>query len=296
MNSSKTGFVPFGSYKTYYKIIGRATGKPPLLVLHGGPGSTHNYLLGLAELARLGDRQVIFYDQLGCGLSDRPDDNELWKIQTFIDELKAVLEHLNLENIHLFGHSWGGMLAIEYLLTQPKGISCAILASTMVSMPLYQTEVEKLKASLGSQVYSTLKKHEKAGTTDSSLYKWAYGEYSRQHLFRGNEFPDALRAPEGSNGDEAYKKMWGASEAYADGTLRDWDRIPDLHKIRIPTLITSGQYDELTPWQAAVTRDEIPNSSLRIITNGAHLVHVEQQETYNNIIEKFLTGVEAVKT
>ncbi len=86
--------------------------------------------------------------------------------------------------------------------------------------------------------------------------------------------------------------MWGASEAYANGTLKDWNRIPDLHKILIPILITSGQYDELTPWQAAIARDEISYSSLKIITNGSHLVHVEQQESYNNIIEKFLEGIE----
>ncbi len=166
MTSTKTGFVSFGSHKTHYKIMGRPGGKSPLLVLHGGPGSGHNYLLGLAELARGGNRQVIFYDQLGCGLSDRPDDESLWTIQTFVDELKKVREHLGLKNIHLLGHSWGGMLAIEYLLTQPMGISSAILASTMVSMPLYLAEVEKLKAALDPQVYSSLKKHEEAGTTD----------------------------------------------------------------------------------------------------------------------------------
>jgi proline-specific peptidase len=291
--STKDGYITFKGFNVYYKIVGKTSrSKYPLLVLHGGPGSAHNYLLGLAELAKNG-RQVIFYDQLGGGLSERPEDDSLWTIQTFVDELKAVRHELGLNKVHLLGHSWGGMLAIEYLLTKPEGIQSAILASSMISMPLYQKEVEKLKTALDPEVYKTLKNHESNGTTDSSLYNWAYGEYSKQHLFRGDLFPAELSAPAGSTNDVAYKKMWGVSEAYANGTMKNWDKIDSLHEITIPVLITSGQYDELTPWQAGIARDELPNSVLRIFTNGAHLVHVEQPQEYRETVAEFLTKIEA---
>src|SRR5438067_923211 len=114
----KEGYIPFRGYKTYYKIVGqKSAGKLPLLVLSGGPGSPHNYLLDLKWLAKSG-RQVIFYDQLGCGLSDDPKDESLWSIDLYIDEINTIRQKLKLPDIHLLGHSWGGMLAIEYLLTK----------------------------------------------------------------------------------------------------------------------------------------------------------------------------------
>lgn len=292
MRSIREGYIPFKGYKTYFKIAGKPKkGILPLLVLHGGPGSAHNYLLSLAELAERG-RQIIFYDQLGCGESDEPDDASLWTIQTFVDEINVLRNELALEKIHLLGHSWGGMLAIDYLLTKPAGIQSAVLASAMISMPLYNREVEKLKQSLGSHVYEALTRHEKAGTTDSSQYVWAYGEYKKQHLYRGSELPEEYQRPYGTKGDAVYHKMWGVSEAHAYGTMKNWDRIDRLHEITIPALITSGQYDELTPWQAGVTRDEIPDAKLRIFTNASHLAHIEVKDDYNAVVNDFLKSVE----
>lgn len=289
----RDGYIPFKGYKTYFKVVGRPVNDAyPLLVLHGGPGGAHNYLLGLAELAS--GRQVIFYDQLGCGLSDHPNDDTLWTINLFLEELTTVRRELSIDKIHLFGHSWGGMLAIEYLLTNPEGVCSAVLASAMISMPLYQAEVDKLKQALPPDVYAALKKHEAAGTTDSSLYAWAYGEYGKQHLFRAEKFPSGLTTPPDAIGGSAYNKMWGASEAYANGSLKNWNKIKQLHNISVPTLITSGQYDELTPWQAAITRDKIPNSRLKIFTNGSHLVHIEQPDIYIPTVEKFIKNIEAV--
>lgn len=284
----KEGFIPFKGYKTYYKAYGGINStKSPLLVLHGGPGSCHNYLLGLAELAD-DDRQVIFYDQLGGGLSDHSDDESLWTIQLFLDELIAVREHLGLKKVHILGHSWGGMLAIDYLLAHPKGICSAVLASSMISMPLFQAEAEKLKQAFDPKVYRTLRVHETAGTTDSDEYQSAYDTYRKNHLFRSKHFPNELETPKGFQNDIAYKKMWGASEAWANGTMQNWDRTDRLNEIDVPTLITSGQYDELTPHQAAITRDAIPNSQLEIFTNGSHLVHIEQSAEYITCISAFL--------
>lgn len=288
MTKVKEGYVPFKGFKTFYKIIGTSSSNnKPLLVLHGGPGSTHNYLLGLSALAESG-RQIIFYDQLGCGNSDMPKDDSLWNIKLFIDEIKTVRSELGLNDIHILGHSWGGMLAIEYLLTKPDGIRSTILASSMISMPLYQIEVDKLKNALPQNVGTVMKKHEEAGTTASTEYRDAYAIYKKYHLFRNDVFPQKYSTPDDKIGNSVYAKMWGLSEAYGNGTMKNWDRVNQLKEIKLPVLITSGQYDELTPWQAGVTRDQIPSSELCIITNGSHLVHIEQEQNYLDIVSKFL--------
>lgn len=284
------GYIPFKGYKTYYKVFGEPVkNKAPLLVLHGGPGSAHNYMLGLSALAKQG-MQVIFYDQLGGGLSDHPNDDSLWTIPLFVDELRQVRKHLQLDSIHLLGHSWGGMLAIEYLLTQPKGIKSVILASSMISMPLYQKEVEKLRVDLPKDVYSALVSNEKANTINSKEYAAAVKVYEARHIYRGKQFPKELKTPKDSLGD-SYRIMWGASEAYANGSMKKWDKVDRLKEILAPTLITSGQYDELTPEQALITQANIPHSKLKIFTAGSHCVHVEQPDEYVRVIKTFLDEV-----
>lgn len=287
MQPKREGFVSFKGYRVFYQIYGKPNKqKRPLLILHGGPGSAHNYLLGLAELQK--DREVVFYDQLGCGESDRPNDASLWNLDTFVDEIAAVRKALSIEELHLFGHSWGGMLAIEYLLRQPQGIRSAILASSMVSIPLYNTEVDRLKQALPGRAHAVMLEHEAAGTTDSIEYQHAYLLYKKRHLFRGDTFPSRFSIPQEKVGTVPYNLLWGPSEACANGALRSWDRINDLRRIGQPVLITSGQYDELTPWQAGITRDQLQNANLRIFTNGSHMTHIEQPDTYLETVGTFL--------
>lgn len=287
------GYIEWDGHRTYYRIFGeQSSSKVPLLVLQGGPGSAHNYMLGFARLA--GDRQVVFFDQLGGGLSDHPDDDSLWSIDVCVREVQAVREQLGLDEIHLVGHSWGGMLAIEYMLTEPQGVHSVTLASTMISMPLYQQEVELLKRDLPEDIYRTLIECEQAGKTDSDMYKQAYVEYKKRHIWRGGAFPSEYDDPEGTYGQSKYETMWGKSEAYADGTLCTWDRIQDLSRIKIPCLITSGQYDELTPNQAVITHDHIAHSRLRIFTAGSHCAHIEFEDEYMSVMTEFLRQVDGM--
>lgn len=184
------------------------------------------------------------------------------------------------------------MLAIEYLLSQPGGIKSAILGSAMISMPLYQAEVEELKKELPKNAYSIMRKHEKAGTTDSKEYSQAMKHYNKRHIYRRGTFPKKFNTPKGTFGTVPYETLWGVSEAYANGSLKTWDRIKRLKEIKAPTLITSGQYDELTPHQAVITHDNIPGSRLRIFTAGSHCVHVELQVEYVETVNTFLHQVE----
>jgi L-proline amide hydrolase len=289
MQNCTTGYMSFNTYKTFYKVFGSPNSpEPPLLILHGGPGSAHNYLLGLSELART-KRQVIFYDQLGGGLSDHPKEGEVeWGFNIFIDELNAIREHLKLKHISLLGHSWGGMLAAEYMSRQPEGIEKVIFASSMINMPLYAEEVDILKKDLPHDANETLFTHEKAGTTKSAAYKKAMEIYDARHIFRGKEYPALFKDPKGTFGATIYETLWGVSEAYPNGMLKNWSRIADLQNIHVPTLVTSGQYDELTPRQAIEVYESLPNAKLHIITAGSHLAHIEYPEMYLSIVEQFL--------
>ena len=167
------GYVQFQEYKTWYCIVGDLAntlpGKFPVLMLHGGPGIPHDRLEPLKALAKTG-RPVVFYDQLGCGNSDSPDNPSLWSLELFLDELATVRRSLVLDQIHLFGHSWGGMLAMEYALLQPDGILSLTLASSPANIPLWKTETKRLREELPPEVQETLLLHEAGGTTDDPAY------------------------------------------------------------------------------------------------------------------------------
>jgi proline-specific peptidase len=165
----KEGTVEVDGHRVWYRRSGE--GGIPLLVLHGGPGAGHDYLGPLEGLA--GGREVAFYDQLGCGRSDRPDDASLWKIDRFVAEVDAVRGALGLDEVHLLGQSWGGWLAIEYMLTRPSGIVGLVLASTSASIRQFVAEAEKLKAALPPEVYETMRRHEAAGELHHPDYEGA---------------------------------------------------------------------------------------------------------------------------
>jgi len=294
MSLVKDGYSNFGKYKTYYKIVrstGKKDGKLPVLILNGGPGSPHNYLLNLENLTKF-NRPVIFYDQIGCGLSSHPANNDIWVIQLFIDQINALRRDLGLDKLHLFGHSWGGMLAIDYLLNKPDGIKSVVLASTMISIPLFQKEMKKLRHKLPRDIRTTLARHEKAGTTDSSEYKEAYRYFSKTHIYRLDEWPTHLNPAKDSFGTAVYQKMWGPSETYPNGTLKNWDRLNELSQINTPTLIVSGRHDELTPDQAKLTQKLIPKSEIEIFEHSAHMAHIEEPSRFIETLENFFEKVE----
>ena len=195
------GFVPFRGYQSFYKIVGDLTqtpmGKFPVLTLHGRPPS-HEVLEPLEELAETG-HPVIFYDQLGCGRSDRPDDPSLWTISRFVDELTQVQRELNLDQIHLLGHSWGGVVSMEYVLRQQSGIVSLILSSTYASHAMLDVDFEQLLEELPTDTQETIHMHEAAGTTDDPAYEQAIRVFDLRHVCRVDPWPEyfdrALKRP-----------------------------------------------------------------------------------------------------
>ncbi|MFC2043187.1 proline iminopeptidase-family hydrolase [Chloroflexota bacterium] len=276
-------------YQIWYRRVGN--GGIPLLTLHGGPGAGHDYLEPLDGLAA--DRPVIFYDQLGCGKSDQPDDRSLWRMERFVTEVDTVRRALGLEQIHLLGHSWGGWLAIEYILTRPAGVRSLILASTSAGLPEYVRVIQHLIAILPPDIRDTLQRYEAAGELHHPDYEVATLKFYQHHLCRLDPWPDALdRSVQNITGNPVYEIMQGPNEFTVTGNLKDWDRTDQLGEISVPTLITVGRYDEVTPACAETLHQGIPNSQMVIFEESAHLAHLEETEKYLQDMAEFLAGVE----
>ncbi|MCA0453771.1 MAG: proline iminopeptidase-family hydrolase [Chloroflexi bacterium] len=286
------GYIPFKGYKTWYKIVGEKEepGKLPLLLLHGGPGACHDYLWSLAAMADTG-RRVIFYDQIGCGLSQIGESKpEMWTVDLYVEEVDAVRQALGLDKIHLLGQSWGGMLAMEYMIRQPKGVASVTIASSPASMIQWVAEANKLREELPPEINATLLKHEAAGTTTDPDYITAMTEFYNRHVCRVVPNPEYVQRSFAKLGEnpEVYNTMNGPSEFHVVGTLKTWDIINQLGKINAPTLVTSGKYDEATPLIAETVHNGIPGSEWVLFENSSHMAHVEEADRYLQILSAFI--------
>lgn len=292
---NQEGFVQFRGYHVWYRIVGdhELPGKLPLLCLHGGPGAGHDYLEPLEAMAA-GGRRVIFYDQLGCGNSDHPHNPSMWTVPLFVEELGVVREALGLERVHILGQSWGGMLAMEYALTQPKGLGSLILADSPASMPQWAAEANRLRSELPPDVQDVLNRHEKDGTTADPAYQEAMMVYYRRHVCRLEPWPECLsRGFDKFNLDtEVYNTMNGPSEFYITGTIKDWDIVEKLGEILLPTLVISGRYDEATPGIAETVHRGITGSEWVLFENSSHMPHLEETELYLRVLNGFLDRIE----
>jgi proline-specific peptidase len=285
------GRIPYRGYETWYRDVGPEEGIP-LLCLHGGPGSSHHYFEPLEALAEEG-RRVILYDQLGCGSSDRPDDPELWTVELFRSEIDAVRGALGLERIHLLGSSWGSMLGIEYALTQPAGLVSLTLNAPPTSSQSWKEEALRLRNELPEDVKRVLAKHEEAGTTDDPEYEAAEDVFWLRHVCRVDPMPDCVRRGRAAKNRAVYEALWGVSEWNPNGKLRDWDVTPRLGEIRVPTLITSGLYDECTPKLAEQAQRGIPGAERVLFEESSHMAFIEEPERFRAVLTDFLERAEA---
>ena len=282
--------VPGG--QVWYKVVGSGE-SVPLLTLHGGPGGGHDYLEPLNALAS--ERPVVFFDQLGCGKSDTPDDVSLWRIDRFVDEVTAVRDALGLDRIHLLGHSWGGGLAIEYMLGAPSGVVSLTLASTSASIPQFVYEAGKLISKLPREMAETMRRLEAEGDFENPEFEAGMMEFYKRHLCRLDPWPDPImRSLENLDGNIVYETMNGPTEFTVIGNMKDWNRIEKLGEIVAPTLITCGRYDELTPACSRTLRQGIMNSRMHVFERSAHMAHLEETESYLQILSEFLRDFDQV--
>lgn len=290
------GTIPFRGYSTWYRIVGDRdeAGKLPLLTLHGGPGAAHDYLEPLEALAATG-RRVIFYDQLGCGKSSHPHNPSLWTMDLFVEEIDVVRRALRLDRTHLLGQSWGGWLALEYVLTGPAGVASLTLASSAASIPQWVAEANRLRAELPPEVQHTLARHEAADTTDDPAYRAAALVFYQRHLCRLDPWPECVTRSlaQLDEDPEVYHTMNGPSEFHVNGRLKDWDVRHRLGEIALPTLITSGRYDESTPALNETLQRGIAGSEWVLFEHSAHTPHVEETSRYMQVLDQFLRRVES---
>ena len=290
----REGYLAFRNYETWYRVVGErdAPGKLPVLCLHGGPGSAHDYLEPLEALAQTG-RRAVFYDQIGCGHSVGPDEAAFYTVELFVEEVGAVRERLGLSHVHVFGNSWGGMLAMEHALTHPDGLASLMVASSPASVPQWIEETAKLRALLPADLQSTLLRHEEAGTTTDPEYMAAANEFYKRHVCRVDPWPDcvqrSMRAEEGL----VYQTMNGPSEFNVTGKLCDWEIVDRLGEIDVATLVVSGEYDEATPEINRTVSQGIPGAESVIFPNASHMAHVEHPMEYVALLDDFMSRVEA---
>ena len=276
--------------QVWYKIVG-SSGSVPLLTLHGGPGGGHDYLESLEELAS--ERPVVFFDQLGCGKSDKPDNSSLWRIDRFVDEVTLVRDALGLERVHLLGQSWGGWLAIEYMLGKPAGVVSLVLASTSASIPQFVKEARKLIAELPGEMPECVRRLEAEGDFNNPEFETAIMEFYKRHFCRLDPWPESLmRSVENLGGNIVYETMNGPTEFTVIGNLKDWDRTERLGEIVAPTLITCGRYDELTPACSETLHEGITDSKMHVFEHSAHMAHLEETETYIQLVRQFFRDLE----
>lgn len=269
------GYAPCREYRTWYRIFGDPAAKPPLLAIHGGPGITSESLSPLEQLAQ-DERAVIIYDQLGAGYSGVPAA-ESTSLALFLEQLKQLIVHLResigLTRFHLFGHSWGGVLAMEYTLTQPPELLGLILASTPASAPLMWSERQRLY-------------EEQAPDIKERLYDPEHGyQYFRSRFVcRLDPLPESyVRATQQMN-SELNAHIWQE--------LAEWDIRDRLAEITAHTLITAGGYDGMTNQQYAILQQGIPDSQLALFEASAHYAHLEEPETYLTTLSAFLERIE----
>lgn len=281
------GYMPYLGYQTYYRVADGGN-KTPIILLHGGPGSTHNYFELLDRIADTG-RKVIMYDQLGCGNSYLDGHPELWKPDTWIDELIALREYLHLDHVHLLGQSWGGMLELAYLIDRkPAGIQSIILSSTLSSSSLWAHEQHRLISFMSEEDQKAIAYAEKNNAWNDPAYLKANEHFMKLHCSNIKETdPECLRR-EKKSGSEAYLYAWGPNEYNPTGTLKDFEYTDRLDEINVPALIISGTNDLCTPLVAKTMYDHLNDARWELFDGARHMCFAEQTDHYCDVLSTWL--------
>ncbi len=280
--------TPHGNIWT--EAYGLGTPGIPLLVLHGGPGflSMPQTISDLAD-----ERPVLFYDQLGCGRSDRPADKSLFTLARYVAELAAIRDALGLLDVHLLAHSWGAMLAAEYVVRhKPAGIRSLTLCGPLLSTPLWERDQHRHISRLPPDTQRVIADAEQRGRFDSDAYQNAVMGFYRQHVCRLDPWPDFLLEAIAQLNMDVYLSMWGPSEFTLTGSLKGTDLLPRLPEINLPVLLVGGEHDEAAPDTLMTYRDALPHGEMLVLPNASHLHHLEQPALFLPAVRNFLHRAE----
>lgn len=288
MHTETEGMIAVPGGRVWYRVAGVDAPGVPLLVVHGGPGAPHDYLENLVVLAD--ERPVVFYDQLGCGRSDRPDDPSLWRVERFVAELAVVRQALGLGRVNLLGQSWGAMLAVEHLLSGASGVERLVLSAPLLSSPLWMADQRALLKNMPPEVQEAVTAAESEGNFESPSYQDAMTTYYRSHLCRLDPWPDCLDRTFKELGMPVYLTMWGPSEFTSTGTLQQADLTPRLPEVHVPTLFTCGRHDEARPETVAQFCGLIHDARMLVLEEASHEHHLERPDTYLAAVRNFLSS------
>jgi len=285
--------------RIYYKLFG--SGSETLVGLHGGPGQGHEYLIGLGDIA--GDHlQVLLYDQLGSGKSD-PGDETSWRVDRFVEELEAVRKGLNFGRIHLYGHSWGGMLAMQYALDFKDNVQSLIISNSSTGMAEIMAAIQKIQSDLSIDAYKTIMRAQSGKVIDEQSLDDALVEFRSRFLRRATpftpertkkEYREMFPSTRESYGP-SFEGLWGPDPCKCmpcTGPLLDWDISERLEEINVPTLILCGWYDEIPPELHFKLAAKIPNNEFVIFGNSSHFIMLEKEAaTYYAVIKNFISRI-----
>jgi proline iminopeptidase len=289
--------TPYGRFSVWTKRIGNNP-RIKLLLLHGGPGFTHEYLESCDSFLPAAGIEYYYYDQLGSYYSDQPEDERLWELPRFVEEVEQVRQALGLDagNFFLYGQSWGGILAMEYALKYQQHLKGLIISNMMASIPAYNAYAEgTLMPGMDPAVLAQIKALEAAGDFQNPRYLELLMEHHYiYHVLRmpSADWPDPVMRAFKHLNPKVYIPMQGPSELGASGKLLHWDRFPDLHRIRVPTLTIGAGHDTMDPKYMAAMARELPQGQYLNCPDGSHLSMIDDQERYFAGLIRFIHGVD----
>lgn len=303
--SVKTGGVqvvtintPKGKFHVWTKKIGNNP-KIKLLLLNGGPGATHEYFECMESFLPAEGIELIYYDQLGCGNSDNPKDTSMWSLPRYVEEVEQVRQALKLDssNFYLLGHSWGGILAMEYAQKYQQNLKGLIISNMMMSIPDYGKYANDVLAKqFDPKVLSRIRAIEAKGDFKNPEYmQLLMPNFYAKHICRIplDQWPEPVNRSLGKLNESLYVTMQGPSEFGVAGKLLNWDRVVDLPKIAVPMLSIGAQYDTMDPKHMEMIANKVQNGSYLYCINGSHMSLYDDQQTYMKGLIKFIKGVDA---
>lgn len=286
------GYVNILDRQLFFKSFGSGRAGT-VLCLHGGPGSGHYLGIPMAQLARDGYR-VVFYDQLGAGRSDSPRDRLLYTVERYVEEVEGIRQALGLGKVHLWGASWGAFLGVAYGVKYSANLKSLMVQSGTSSVPLCRAEFMRLREELPKDVLETLKKHEALEEYSHPEYLNAVEFVYKRHVCRMDPWPPFMRSlvdRMGAASSLVYRVMWGENEFLPEGNLLYWDVTDELGKVECPTLVTCGEFDEVTPANSELIHRGVKNSELVVFKGCSHLIMYEDPEAYLRVHREFLKSI-----
>jgi proline iminopeptidase len=289
--------TPKGDFKVWTKRVGNNP-KAKVLLLHGGPAATHEYWEACDSHLPAAGIEYFYYDQLGSAYSDQPDDPDLWSIERFVDEVEQVRKALGLDrdNFYLVGHSWGGLLAIEYTLRFQQHLKGLVISNMMASIPAYNEYANRvLKPAIDPVAMAEIDRMEATGKfTEPRYMELLMQHHYVHHVLRMplDKWPDPVNRAFARLNYPLYVLMQGPSELGASGKLLDWDRTGDLDQINVPTLVIGATHDTMDPKHMEMMAARIPRGRFLLCPQGSHMAMYDDQETYFDGLIGFIRDVE----